>query len=230
MDNSPPGFSVHGFSRQEYWSGLLFVPSVDLPNPGIKWASCTGKQILYHWPTFSSVQFSSVAQSCLTLCDPMDCSLPGSSVHGFSRQEYWSGLPFPSPGDLSNPGIEPDAPALQKRLSTEPPGQALISNTLTLIQRKAGGHWSSKATARPVIVVFLHWQQLLMVVKGESIPTPCKIAKLKRRGWISEAQALCVCSALLVQAEKNSGSIYARFALVLLAGVVRPEAELQYNT
>ena len=30
-------------------------------------------------------------------CDPMDCSLPGSSVHGFSRQEYWSGLPFPSP-------------------------------------------------------------------------------------------------------------------------------------
>ena len=32
---------------------------------------------------------------------------------GFSRQEYWSGLPFPSPGDLSNPGIEPGSPALQ---------------------------------------------------------------------------------------------------------------------
>ena len=38
-----------------------------------------------------------VAQSCLTLCDLMDCSPPGSSVHEFSRQEYWSGLPFPSP-------------------------------------------------------------------------------------------------------------------------------------
>ena len=37
-----------------------------------------------------------VAQSCLTLFDPMDCSLPGSSVHGISRQEYWSGLPLPS--------------------------------------------------------------------------------------------------------------------------------------
>ena len=37
-----------------------------------------------------------VAQSCLTLSDPMDCSLPGSSVHGFSRQEYWSGVPLPS--------------------------------------------------------------------------------------------------------------------------------------
>ena len=40
---------------------------------------------------------SEVTQSCLTLRDPMDCSLPGSSIHGFSRQEYWSGVPLPSP-------------------------------------------------------------------------------------------------------------------------------------
>ena len=40
---------------------------------------------------------SEVAQSCPTFCDPVDCSLLGSSIHGFSRQEYWSGLPFPSP-------------------------------------------------------------------------------------------------------------------------------------
>ena len=38
-----------------------------------------------------------VAQSCPTLRDPMDCSIPGSSVHGFSRQEYWNGVPLPSP-------------------------------------------------------------------------------------------------------------------------------------
>ena len=44
---------------------------------------------------------------CLTLCNPMDCSLPGSSVHGFPRQEHWNELSFPSPGDLLNPGIEP---------------------------------------------------------------------------------------------------------------------------
>ena len=50
---------------------------------------------------------SEVAQSCPTLCDPMDCSLPGSSVHGIFQAIYWSGLPFPSPGDLPNPGIEP---------------------------------------------------------------------------------------------------------------------------
>ena len=43
---------------------------------------------------------------------------------GFSRQEYWSGLPFPSPGDLPNPGIEPRSPALQTdALPSEPPGK-----------------------------------------------------------------------------------------------------------
>ena len=43
---------------------------------------------------------------------------------GFSRQEYWSGLPFPSPGDLPNPGIEPGSPALQAdALPSKPPGK-----------------------------------------------------------------------------------------------------------
>ena len=50
-------------------------------------------------------------QSCPTLCDPMDCSSPGSSVHGgFSRQEYWSGLPCCPPGDLPDSGIKPASP------------------------------------------------------------------------------------------------------------------------
>ena len=43
-------------------------------------------------------------QSGLTLCNPMDCSLPGSSVHRILRQEHWSGLPCPPPGDLPDPG------------------------------------------------------------------------------------------------------------------------------
>ena len=45
-------------------------------------------------------------QLCLTLCDPMDCSPPGSCVHEFYRREYWSGCPFSSPGDLPHSGIE----------------------------------------------------------------------------------------------------------------------------
>ena len=41
-------------------------------------------------------------QSCLTLCNPMDCSRPGSSVQGILQTKYWSGLPCPPPGDLPN--------------------------------------------------------------------------------------------------------------------------------
>ena len=50
---------------------------------------------------------ASVTQLCPTLCDPMDCSPPGSSVHEFSRQESWSGLPCSPPGDLPDPEIKP---------------------------------------------------------------------------------------------------------------------------
>ena len=54
-----------------------------------------------------------VAKSCPTLLTPwtVACQTPLST--GFSRQGYWSGLPFPSPGDLPDPGIEPGSPALQ---------------------------------------------------------------------------------------------------------------------
>ena len=66
-----------------------------------------------------------VAQPPLTFCNPMGYSPVGSPVYGFSRQEYWSRLPFPSPGDLPDPGIEPGSPALQAdSLPSEPPGKA----------------------------------------------------------------------------------------------------------
>ena len=57
------------------------------------------------------------------MCYGIDPLLAPLSM-GFSRQKYWSGLPFPSPGDLPNPGIEPGSPALQAdALSSEPPGK-----------------------------------------------------------------------------------------------------------
>ena len=79
-----------------------------------------------------------VAQQCLTLCNPMDCSLPSSSVHGifqatvlewiaisFSSRSSWSGLPFPSPADLPDPRIKPWSPTLQTdALLSEPPGKS----------------------------------------------------------------------------------------------------------
>ena len=64
-----------------------------------------------------------VAELCPTLWDPMDCSQQAPLPLGFSWQEYWTGLPFPSPGDLPDPGIEPRSPALQAAaLPSEPPG------------------------------------------------------------------------------------------------------------
>ena len=51
-----------------------------------------------------------VAQFCVTLCDFMDCSPPGSSLHEISQAKIWSGLPFPTLGDLHHPGIEPTSP------------------------------------------------------------------------------------------------------------------------
>ena len=64
-----------------------------------------------------------VTQTCPTLCDPMDSSPSGFLSMGFSREEYCSGLPFSSPGDFPDPGIEPESPVLQAdSLPSEPPG------------------------------------------------------------------------------------------------------------
>ena len=62
-----------------------------------------------------------VAKSCLTLVTPWAVAHQAPLSMGFPRQEYWSWLPFPSPGDLPNPGIKPRPPALQAdSLLTEP--------------------------------------------------------------------------------------------------------------
>ena len=71
--------------------------------------------------------------SCVRLCDPMDCSLSGSSIHGIFQARVLSGLPFPSPWDLPDPGIKPGSPALQAdALPSEPPGKHLEAGSLKL--------------------------------------------------------------------------------------------------
>ena len=65
-----------------------------------------------------------VAKSCPTLATPWTVAHQAPLSMEFSRQEYWSGLPFPSPGDLPDPGIEPWSPAFQAdALPSEPPGK-----------------------------------------------------------------------------------------------------------
>ena len=83
--------------------------------------------------------------SRIWLCHPMDCSPPGSSLHGTSRgkrQEYWSALPLPLPGDLPDPGIEPmslASPLLQGILyCLSHEGSPLFSQKVHIFPENAG--------------------------------------------------------------------------------------------
>ena len=83
-------------------------------------------------------------QSCPTLGGPMECRFSVSSVHGFFRQQYWSGLPFPSPWDLPDPGTELRCPTFQAdSLPSEPP-KALLS------------HWGSS-------ILWLHLSKIIKI-------------------------------------------------------------------
>ena len=89
MDCGQPGSSVHGISHTRIlkWVVISFSKGSSKPTDWIS-ISCTGRQIPYCWATreahicvYICVQFSSVAQSCPTLCDPINCSTPGLAVH-----------------------------------------------------------------------------------------------------------------------------------------------------
>ena len=73
---------------------------------------CSGRKLI-KFNKSKEIMKVLVAQLCTTLCNPMNYSPPGASVYGYSLQEYWSGLPFPSTGDLPNLGVGPKFPALQ---------------------------------------------------------------------------------------------------------------------
>ena len=105
MDVSPPGSSVHGILQQDYWSGL---PSSLQGRKGKKKKGREKKE--------------RKERTCPTLT--VAYQAPPSM--GFSRQECWSGLPFPYPGDVPDPGIKSGFPALRADvLPFEPPGKPL---------------------------------------------------------------------------------------------------------
>ena len=111
------------FSRQEYWSGLPFPSPGDLPNASIKPRSSALQADPLPSFQFSSVQSLSHVRLFAT---PWTVVRQALLSMEFSRQEYWSGLPFSSPGDLPNPGIKPGSPALQAdSLLSEPPENQL---------------------------------------------------------------------------------------------------------
>ena len=108
-------------TRLLWWARILEWVVISLSR-GSSWprdqtqVSCIAGGFFYHWAPGKTTTYTLLCSCCCWItqsCHPTDCNLPGSSVHGISQQEYWSGLPFPSPGDLSDPGIEPMSPALQ---------------------------------------------------------------------------------------------------------------------
>ena len=93
-----------------------------------------------------------VSQLCLTLCNPMDCSHQAPLSMEFSRQEYCSGLPFPSPGDLSESGIKLGSPALQAdSLPSEPPQKLFILHGGFILYLKSNVKPASEST-RPCTI------------------------------------------------------------------------------
>ena len=127
------------FSRQEYWSRFPFPSSRDLSHPGIEPASLMTPRLagkfLTNWTTGEILHPRSVKVKvkCPTLFDPWTVAHQAPPSMGFFRQEYWSGLPFPSPGDLPDPGIEARSPTLQAdALTSAPPGKPLkYKNTVS---------------------------------------------------------------------------------------------------
>ena len=134
MDCSLQGSSVHEISTQEYWSGLPFPSPGDLPHPGIEPGSPAlqadalpseppGKPI-YQAPSLDSIQFSSVAQSCPTLCDPMNSSTPGLPVHHqlqeFNQTHVHQVSDAIQPSHpLSSPSLPAPSPSQHQNFSNE---------------------------------------------------------------------------------------------------------------
>ena len=107
-----------------------------------------------------------VAQSCLTLCYPMDYSLPGFSVHGIFQVRVAEWVAFPSPGDLPNPGIKPRSPALQAdALPSEPPGNDETWHESIKKYCMCGQHIHT----HPIILYLMHKMFLHLIHTQESI-------------------------------------------------------------
>ena len=91
--------------------------------------TCTSQQHTHtytqmeYYSAIKRMKWSEVTQLCLTLCDPVDCSLPGSSIHGILQARILEWIAISFSGDLPNPGIKPVSPALQAdALPSELPG------------------------------------------------------------------------------------------------------------
>ena len=120
------------------------------------------------------------SKSCLTLATPWTVAHQASLPMEFSRQEYWSGLPFPSPGYLPDPGIELESPALQaESLLIEPQGKPHCTlNTILEMLSPGCPWWSSgwESAFQCRACGFYPWS-------GNWEPTYCRATKPTSHSW-----------------------------------------------
>ena len=96
MKKCPASLISRKYKSKPHWviTSCLQEGFIKMTRNNKCWCGCREKEAL----VYCCKCVCSVTQSCLTLCGPMDCNPPGSSVHGISRQEYWSELPCPTQG------------------------------------------------------------------------------------------------------------------------------------
>ena len=113
-----------------------------------------------------------IAESYLTLCDPIDCSLPGPSVHRISQAK--SGLPFPFPGSLPNWGIEPESPApAGGSFTTESPGKPYFIVAMPKLRRWPQG-WTARWMKWQILrEIQQNWGSLDLRLEGEEHSLMC---------------------------------------------------------
>ena len=165
IDCSPPAPLSMGFSRQEYWSGLLCPSPGDLLNPGIKPAFLMSPALVGLFFTISATweaqfnhHFSSVTQSCSTLCDPMNHSMPGLRVHHQLPESPQTHVHWVSDA------IQPSHPLL----SPSPPAPSIrVFSNESALRIRWPKYWSLSFTSVLPMNTHLGW-------------TP-----LGRTGWIS---------------------------------------------
>ena len=140
-----------GFPTQEAWSGLPFPPPRDLPNPGIEFTSpAQAGRFFIAEPLDKRIFAMKVKVKSFShvwlFATPWTVSHQAPLSMGFSRQEYWSGLPFLSPGDLPDPGMEPMSPAFQADpLTSELPGKPHICYSALQIKSRGSASVSLRS-------------------------------------------------------------------------------------
>ena len=137
---------------------------VEMPSINFFWISC---QVMWKWvKSLSRVQL---------FATPWTVAYQASLSMGFSRQEYWSGLPFPSPGDLPDPGIEPRSPALEAAALTSEPQGSLLWNTtmivfladITLMNLSSLAFWSDGNSEKANVLI--HFYLVLTMRMKDSV-------------------------------------------------------------